>query len=136
MCVEIDEARCDDDAVRGHPERVVALEPGDRLEDPVGHDDLARPFPPRRGIDQPGVADLEVGARALRGHQAASSACVPASRYSNAIRTATPFVTWSVMTDCEPAATSAAISTPSFIGPGCMTSASGCASASRSAVRP
>ena len=40
------------------------------------------------------------------------------------------------MTDAAPAATSAAISTPSFIGPGCMTSAPGFASASRSAVSP
>ena len=52
------------------------------------------------------------------------------------MRTATPFVTWSVMTDCDPAATSAAISTPSFIGPGCMTSAPGFAVRRRAAVSP
>ncbi len=60
----------------------------------------------------------------------------PASRYSRAIRIATPLVTWSVMTDWAPAATSAAISTPSFIGPGCMTSAPGLAPARRAAVSP
>ena len=53
------------------------------------------------------------------------AAATPASRYSSAIRIATPFVTWSVMTDWAPAATSGAISTPSFIGPGCITSAPG-----------
>ena len=40
------------------------------------------------------------------------------------MRTATPFVTCSVITDAGPSATSAAISTPRFIGPGCITSAS------------
>ena len=41
------------------------------------------------------------------------------------MRTATPLVTCSVISDAGPSATSAAISTPRFIGPGCMTSASG-----------
>ena len=45
----------------------------------------------------------------------------PSSDHRTAMRTATPFATCSVMIDAGPSATSAAISTPRFIGPGCMT---------------
>src|SRR6266404_6333840 len=48
----------------------------------------------------------------------ASSGLPPASRYSTAILTATPFVTCSRITLCGPSATSESISTPRFIGPG------------------
>jgi len=78
-----------------------------------------------RWVDEPDTTEVEIRHRTA-----------PASRYSSAIRIATPLVTWSVMTDWAPAATSAAISTPSFIGPGCMTSASGLAVASRAEVSP
>ena len=44
---------------------------------------------------------------------------------STAMRTATPFATCSVMTAFGRSATSPAISTPRFIGPGCMISAPG-----------
>ena len=60
----------------------------------------------------------------------------PASRYSSAIRIATPFVTWSVMTDCAPAATSGGDLDALVHRPGCITSAPGLASASRAAVSP
>src|SRR5205814_2694928 len=50
----------------------------------------------------------------------ASSGLPPASRYSTAMRTATPFVTWSRMTLWGPSATRESISTPRFMGPGCM----------------
>ena len=50
-----------------------------------------------------------------------------ASASSTAMRTATPISTCSRMSDCAPSATSESISTPRFIGPGCMTSASGLA---------
>ena len=40
------------------------------------------------------------------------------SRYSSAMRTATPLVTCSLMYDCGPSATSLVISTPRFNGPG------------------
>ena len=53
-----------------------------------------------------------------------------------AIRTAMPNVTWGRITECFPSATGESISTPRFIGPGCMTIASGLASASFSSVRP
>ena len=52
------------------------------------------------------------------------------------MRTATPFATWSRMTDRPESAMSEAISTPRFIGPGCMTIASVFARASASASRP
>src|SRR3989304_5834185 len=41
------------------------------------------------------------------------------------MRTATPFVTCSSMVDCRERATAGDISTPSFMGPGGMTSAPG-----------
>ena len=50
------------------------------------------------------------------------------------MRTATPLVTCASITDCAPRATRGSISTPSFIGPGCITSAPGLARASRSSV--
>jgi hypothetical protein len=53
-----------------------------------------------------------------------------------AMRTAMPKVTCGRITECLPSATPESISTPRFIGPGCMTMASGFASASFSGVRP
>ncbi|SDY71305.1 hypothetical protein SAMN04487939_105140 [Lysobacter sp. yr284] len=55
---------------------------------------------------------------------------------STAIRAATPLATWVRISDCGPSATSSVISTPRFIGPGCITTASGAARLSRAAVRP
>ena len=49
-----------------------------------------------------------------------------------AIRTAMPKVTCGRITECLPSATAESISTPRFIGPGCITIASGFASASLS----
>ena len=99
-------------------------------------------LPPRRRVDDPAA---QRGASARRPPRrprpdrpvhATGSGRVPASRYRSAIRTATPLVTW--VGDHRPRvdATSAAISTPSFIGPGCMTTTSGDAARSRSAVSP
>ena len=48
----------------------------------------------------------------------------PSNRKSTAMRTATPLDTWRNTSDRGRSATSSAISTPRFIGPGCMTSAS------------
>ena len=53
-----------------------------------------------------------------------------------AMRTAMPNVTCGRITLCGPSATGESISTPRFIGPGCITIASGLASASFSALRP
>ena len=60
----------------------------------------------------------------------------PASRYSTAIRTATPLATCSRITEYGPSATSESISTPRFIGPGCMMMTSGCARRSRCGRQP
>ena len=67
------------------PSASAPVEPGDRLEDPVDHDDLARSLATRRRIDQPRPADLEVGPRTA--HPAPAPVgpavpvpCVPASR--------------------------------------------------------
>ena len=49
------------------------------------------------------------------------------SASSTAMRTATPISTCSRISDCAPSATAESISTPRFIGPGCITSASGLA---------
>ena len=77
--------------------RIRAVEPGHRLEDPVADHDLARAFATGRRVDEPGPPDVEV--RHLPASAAPTGLCVPASRYSSAIRTATPLVTWSVMTE-------------------------------------
>jgi hypothetical protein len=53
-----------------------------------------------------------------------------------AMRTAMPKVTCDRMTACGPSATAESISTPRFIGPGCITMASGFASARISGERP
>jgi hypothetical protein len=52
------------------------------------------------------------------------------------MRTATPLRTWSTMTDRGSSATSAAISTPRFMGPGCMTMASSGIACVRRRVKP
>ena len=51
------------------------------------------------------------------------------------MRTATPLLTCSRITERGPSATSEEISTPRFMGPGCMTSTSGEASLTRFAVQ-
>jgi hypothetical protein len=53
-----------------------------------------------------------------------------------AMRTAMPKVTCGRITECGPSATVESISTPRFIGPGCITMASRLASESFSAVSP
>jgi hypothetical protein len=52
------------------------------------------------------------------------------------MRTATPLVTWSRITECGPSATSLSISTPRFMGPGCRMSRSRGARSTRSRVTP
>src|SRR5262249_22320699 len=73
-----------------------------------------------RRIDDPGVGEQD---RAAVGqHHAFGKFRDKAS--STAMRTATPISTCSRISDCAPSATLESISTPRFIGPGCMTSAS------------
>ena len=95
--------------------RVLAFETGSAQRDPLRGD----------------CASRVAGACAAG---CAPSSAIPAiSRYSSAMRTATPLVTCSSTQDCGPSATSGVISMPRFIGPGCRTSASGLARFSRSA---
>ena len=61
---------------------------------------------------------------------------VPAMMDMTAMRTAMPNVTCDRITECAPSATQESISMPRFIGPGCITIASGRARASFSSVRP
>ena len=67
-----------------------------------------------------------------------SSLCSPpaSNRYSTAIRTLTPLATCSVMVERTESATSAAISIPRFIGPGCITTERSGNKAIRCASRP
>src|SRR5690606_39509715 len=58
------------------------------------------------------------------------------SRNSTAMRAATPFRTWSRIRVRDESATWGEISTPRFIGPGCMTTASGRRRANRASSRP
>src|SRR5690606_11021895 len=68
-----------------------------------------------RRIDDPDILDAQ------RVHRAFSPSRRGSSRASmTAMRTATPISTCASMTLCGPSAMSEAISTPRFIGPGCM----------------
>ena len=65
-----------------------------------------------------------------------ASGVAKSSRYSSAMRTATPLVTCSGMTDCSPSSTLLASSTPRFTGPGCITRAWGLANPNNSSSTP
>src|SRR5690606_29204443 len=86
------------------------------------------------GSDQPAAGDRQ-GTRLLH-PQPSTPRALRVSTSRQAMRIATPISTCSVMIDPGMSATLLSISTPRFIGPGCMTIASGAARASRSGVRP
>ena len=91
----------------------------------VGDQQVAGKIEIARGIDDPGVGEQD---RAAVGqHEAHAFGRFRDSASSTAMRTATPISTCSRMSDCAPSATIESISTPRFIGPGCITSASGLA---------
>ena len=97
----------------------------------AGGDDAAvgdgRASPARRGrVAGSTRRPLEIRIRSFM----ASQALLPAMIDITAIRTAMPKVTCGRITLCAPSATAESISTPRLIGPGCMTIASGLASAS------
>ena len=130
MHVQVDEAGRDDAA--GGIERDIAIQG-------------------RRRLRRPAVLDRNVGAafaalvehRSTTDHRFGSSTppCegrrrIRASWNSTAIRTATPLVTWSRIAEPGSSAGSTTISTPRFIGPGCITNACGGRHAARCAVRP
>ena len=108
----------------GMLESELAADPA-KADDAPGRDrDIADLVPARRRIDQPPVLDQN------------PHATFPAMIDITAMRTAMPKVTCGRITLCVPSATSESISTPRLIGPGCITIASGLASASFSGVRP
>ena len=90
----------------------------------VGDQDVAGAVEIARGIDDAGVGEQD---RAAVGQHVQAFGRLRASASSTAIRTATPISTCSRISDCAPSATIESISTPRFIGPGCITSASGLA---------
>ena len=93
---------------------------------------VARRVRPGRRVEQPRAGD-ERGRHRLK----RSAAGRGASTSSTAMRTATPISTCSPITlRSGSSATALSISTPRFIGPGCMTMASGFATASFSASSP
>src|SRR5204863_9271569 len=109
-------------------QRALGLEAGRRFaqrdDAAAGDRQIADPVQARGRVDQPAPFDQDL------------HASFPARMLITAIRTAMPKVTCGRITLCLPSATSEAISTPRLIGPGCMTIASGLASASLASVRP
>ena len=91
----------------------------------VGNQEIARKIEIARRIDDPGVGEQDRAAVREHGRQTFGRLRERAS--STAMRTATPISTCSRISDCAPSATAESISTPRFIGPGCITSASGLA---------
>ena len=110
--VQVDEARRDDEA-RG----VDDLGPLRRAifsstfaTTPSLQEDVERLVEVARRVDD-AAAPEEDGASLI-------VPLAPIRRYRTAIRTATPFSTWSRITESGPSATAESISTPRFIGPG------------------
>ncbi|CAB4953369.1 unannotated protein [freshwater metagenome] len=120
--VQVDETG-GDDAARG-VEELAAGEPGSHLDDVTVLDgNVASTF---TGLVEQRSARNDHSASCGGSHDRVSdrrSPPVPSSENRTAIRTATPLVTWSRMAEPGRSAGSTTISTPRFIGPGCITSA-------------
>ena len=93
-------------------------------DDAIGDQQVADDIEIARRIDDPGVGEQD---RAAVGQHHYAFGKLRDSASSTAMRMATPISTCSRISDCAPSATIESISTPRFIGPGCMTSASGLA---------
>ena len=92
-------------------------------DDAVGDQQVADDVEIARRIDDPGIGEQD---RAAVGqHHRHAFGKFRESASSTAMRTATPISTCSRISDCAPSATMESISTPRFIGPGCITSAPG-----------
>ena len=126
---DVDESGRDDEAARiDDPARIPAFRRlADRCDLAGGDVERRDAVDSRSGVDEPAVGDLDL-------HPIVRQ--FPAMMLITAIRTAMPKVTCGRMTARSPSATAESISTPRFIGPGCMTMTSGLASASLSGVRP
>src|SRR5439155_17707235 len=105
--MDIEKARSDNQPIRIEDRKIGPVGAPDFPDLAVTNDDVGHLVQVSGGIDNPAVFDNQI-------HHP------PSSRYSTAMRTATPEATWSRMTEYGPSATSVAISTPRFIGPGCM----------------
>src|SRR2546426_889118 len=128
--VDVDEPRADDLARGVHDlrsrGRLEAL--SDALDLAVGDQHILHAVRGVCRVDDAAVLDEQT-------HGA--SPLLPASRSNTPIRTATPFVTWSRITEYGPSATSGESSMPRLTGPGCMINTSGRAwLASFSSVSP
>ena len=123
---EIDQAG-HDDAARGidRPARLeVAGHAADADDAPRGDGDVCALVAARHRIDHAAVTDDDV------------HGSFPEMMLITAMRTAMPNVTCGRITLWRPSATVESISTPRFMGPGCMTIASAFARRSFSAVSP
>ncbi len=122
---KVDESRCDDETARvDDTRRVPSRRPRiDTCNDAIGQVKRTFAIDAARRVDDAAVGDFEL-------HAALAIMLI------TAMRTAIPNVTCGRMTARSPSATGESISTPRFIGPGCITIASGFASASLSCVRP
>src|SRR5262245_58833010 len=114
--------------------RVAAQVPAEIGDHPVLDEEPARLVPAAGRVDEPRVEERRCFLRCCfvpaHGEAAQRLGSCRAMASSTAMRTATPISTWSRMTLREWSAMVEAISTPRFIGPGCMISASGLARAS------
>ena len=123
---QVDQAGSDHQA--GRVDGLVGVEArrggAERRDPAVGDEQVLRCVDAVRRVDHSPVLDMKF------------HAWVPAKMLITAIRTAIPKVTCGRITAWAPSATAESISTPRFIGPGCITIASGFASARRSGVRP
>src|SRR5207248_2911341 len=122
--VRVDERRC-----QHRRARAVGLDPDD---EPVLHRDPEVGVDALAGVDDASFEDDVRLRRLLRGeHHATTIPAVAAAStgtgpwtsrsYSTAMRTTRPLRTWVVTSASAASATAASISTPRFIGPGCMT---------------
>ncbi len=91
----------------------------------VGDQEVADDIEIARRIEDPGVGEQDRAA--VRQHRFHALGRFRDSASSTAMRMATPISTCSRIRDWAPSATMELISTPRFIGPGCITSASGLA---------
>src|SRR5262249_35249998 len=128
MRVEVDEARGEDQAARIDPLGVGGYL---RREAAVGDRDVAHLVRAGGRDGHPSLFEDDALA-----HTDSPAPVPPSNRYSSAMRIAIPFVTCSSITEVGWSATSESISTPRFIGPGCMISAVSGSIAARSLVRP
>ena len=123
---QINQAGRDHQAAR--VDRAVGAEVGrhraDGNDPAAGNGHIPELVAARGWIDHPAAVDQDF------------HASFPAMIDITAMRTAMPNVTCGKITLRAPSATADEISTPRLIGPGCITIASGLASASLSAVRP